>query len=34
MENPLLIPAGVDVNLAGQNIKVKGAKGTLEYQAH
>lgn len=33
-KNPLLVPVGVDVNVTGQNIKVKGAKGTLEYQAH
>jgi large subunit ribosomal protein L6 len=33
-KNPLIVPAGIDVTITGQTIKVKGAKGALEYQAH
>lgn len=33
-KNPLLIPTGVDVNVVGQVIKIKGAKGSLEHQIH
>ncbi|MUM18210.1 50S ribosomal protein L6 [Mycobacterium sp. CBMA271] len=29
-KQPVLIPAGVDVNIDGQSISVKGSKGTLE----
>ena len=29
-KQPVLVPAGVDVNIDGQNISVKGSKGTLE----
>ncbi|MFD6196018.1 50S ribosomal protein L6 [Mycobacteroides salmoniphilum] len=29
-KQPVLIPAGVDVNIDGQNVSVKGSKGTLE----
>jgi large subunit ribosomal protein L6 len=32
--NPLTIPAGVDVSLVGQDISVKGAKGTLKRNVH
>lgn len=30
-KTPLVIPAGVDVNVAGSNVKVKGALGQIEY---
>lgn len=33
-KNPLLIPSGVEVDIKEQHIKVKGAKGVLEYSAH
>ncbi|MBA0045764.1 50S ribosomal protein L6 [Mycobacterium sp. NPDC050853] len=29
-KQPVLIPSGVDVNIDGQNVSVKGSKGTLE----
>ncbi|MBB4853056.1 large subunit ribosomal protein L6 [Mycobacteroides chelonae] len=29
-KQPVLVPSGVDVNIDGQNISVKGSKGTLE----
>jgi large subunit ribosomal protein L6 len=29
--NPIPIPAGVQVNISGQTVMVKGAKGTLSY---
>jgi len=29
-KQPVLVPAGVDVNIDGQNVSVKGSKGTLE----
>jgi large subunit ribosomal protein L6 len=29
-KQPVVIPAGVDVNIDGQNVSVKGSKGTLE----
>ncbi len=29
-KQPVPVPAGVDVNIDGQNISVKGSKGTLE----
>ncbi|RUM93798.1 MAG: 50S ribosomal protein L6 [Thiothrix sp.] len=31
---PVEIPAGVDVNISGQKISVKGAKGAVEYAVH
>lgn len=33
-KNPVAIPAGVEVKLAGQQLSVKGAKGTLELNIH
>ena len=30
-KNPIAIPAGVDVVIDGQNVTVKGPKGTLSY---
>lgn len=30
---PVPVPAGVEVSLAGQNVSVKGPKGTLSYSA-
>ena len=33
-KKPILIPTGVDVKIDGQNIEVKGPKGTLSYDAH
>ena len=33
-KNPVAIPAGVEVKLAGQQLSVKGAKGTLELTVH
>ena len=31
---PIAIPSGVEVNLSGQAIKVKGSKGSLEFTVH
>ncbi|MCF6262925.1 MAG: 50S ribosomal protein L6 [Xanthomonadales bacterium] len=31
---PICIPAGVDVSINGQNVKVKGPKGTMELNLH
>lgn len=31
---PITIPAGVDVNINGQNVQVKGPKGTMEMNLH
>ena len=31
---PVSLPKGVDVNIAGQNVSVKGAKGTLSHDVH
>jgi len=31
---PISLPSGVEVTLAGQQIKVKGSKGELEWNAH
>jgi large subunit ribosomal protein L6 len=31
---PIAIPSGVDVNLAGNRVTVKGPRGTLELDAH
>ncbi|SDT00796.1 50S ribosomal protein L6 [Pseudomonas oryzae] len=33
-KNPVALPAGVEVKLAGQQLSVKGAKGTLELNVH
>ena len=33
-EQPVNIPSGVDVNLSGQNISIKGPKGTLNHDIH
>ena len=32
--NPITVPAGVDVKIEGQKITVKGPKGTLEREIH
>ncbi|WP_455202977.1 50S ribosomal protein L6 [Kaarinaea lacus] len=32
--NPVEIPSGVDINLAGQSVTVKGAKGSLSHEIH
>ena len=32
--NPVIVPAGVEVKLSGQDISVKGAKGILEKRFH
>jgi large subunit ribosomal protein L6 len=31
---PISVPSGVDINLDGQNVKVKGSKGQMEYAVH
>ena len=31
---PIAIPSGVEVNLSGQALKVKGSKGSLEFTVH
>ena len=33
-KNPVMLPAGVDVNLNGQAIAVKGPKGQLDFTVH
>jgi len=33
-KNPVLLPAGVEIKLAGQQLSVKGAKGALELTVH
>ena len=33
-QNPINIPAGVNIDLKGTLVKVKGQKGSLEYQVH
>jgi large subunit ribosomal protein L6 len=33
-KNPLLIPSGVEVDIKEQHVKVKGAKGAMEYDVH
>ncbi|MBD9399918.1 50S ribosomal protein L6 [Pseudomonas sp. PDM11] len=33
-KNPVKLPAGVEIKLAGQQLSVKGAKGTLELSVH
>ncbi|NKB38037.1 MAG: 50S ribosomal protein L6 [Gammaproteobacteria bacterium] len=32
--NPVSIPSGVDINIDGQQVKVKGGKGELSHQVH
>ncbi|HSR62033.1 MAG TPA: 50S ribosomal protein L6 [Gammaproteobacteria bacterium] len=31
---PITIPAGVEVNISGNNVKVKGSKGEMAHDAH
>ena len=31
---PVNVPKGVEVNIDGQNVRVKGSKGALEFDAH
>jgi len=31
---PIVVPKGVTVEISGQDVKVKGAKGTLEWSVH
>ncbi|CAD5379667.1 50S ribosomal subunit protein L6 [Pseudomonas sp. OF001] len=33
-KNPVKLPAGVEIRLAGQQLSVKGAKGALELKVH
>ena len=33
-QNPINMPAGVNIDLKGTLVKVKGQKGSLEYQVH
>ncbi|MGE6388957.1 50S ribosomal protein L6, partial [Pseudomonas sp. NPDC078416] len=33
-KNPVKLPAGVEVKLVGQQLSVKGAKGTLDLNIH
>jgi large subunit ribosomal protein L6 len=33
-KNPVKLPAGVEIQLAGQQLSVKGAKGALELKVH
>lgn len=33
-KNPVVLPSGVEVKLNGQDINVKGSKGTLEFTVH
>ena len=33
-KNPVKLPSGVEVKFAGQQLSVKGAKGTLELNVH
>ncbi|THG78168.1 50S ribosomal protein L6 [Pseudomonas sp. A-1] len=33
-KNPVKLPAGVEIKLAGQQLSVKGAKGALELKVH
>jgi large subunit ribosomal protein L6 len=33
-KNPVLLPSGVEVRLAGQQLSVKGAKGALDLNVH
>lgn len=33
-KNPVVVPKGVEVKLAGQNLSIKGPKGNLSYEIH
>ena len=33
-KNPVKLPAGVEIKLAGQQLSIKGAKGALELKVH
>ena len=33
-KNPITLPAGVDVNISGSQVKVKGPKGSLDLELH
>ncbi|MDO2305943.1 50S ribosomal protein L6, partial [Escherichia coli] len=33
-KNPVKLPAGVVIKLAGQQLSIKGAKGALELKVH
>jgi large subunit ribosomal protein L6 len=33
-KNPVVVPKGVEVKLAGQSISIKGPKGNLKYDVH
>jgi len=33
-KNPITLPAGVDINISGSELKVKGPKGNLELNLH
>lgn len=33
-KNPVVVPKGVEVKLAGRNLSVKGPKGQLNYEVH
>lgn len=33
-KNPVVVPKGVEVKLAGQNLSIKGPKGNLSYEVH
>jgi large subunit ribosomal protein L6 len=33
-KNPIQVPAGVEVTLSGQSVKVKSVKGELSFEAH
>ncbi len=32
--NPVSIPAGIEVNISGQSVSVKGSKGVLNHEVH
>lgn len=32
--NPVVLPSGVEISLSGQDIQVKGGKGSLKFTAH
>ncbi len=33
-KNPITVPKGVTITLKGQDLTIKGSKGTIEYRAH
>ena len=33
-KNPVVIPSGVDVNISGQTVNVKGSKGNISHDVH